>query len=67
MTSRMEVEMVRLVKEIEELEVDIDNAERNLWNSLLTDGEVEYNTKSIESNVRAIDRRLKLLAIVNKG
>lgn len=67
MTSKMEAEMMRLVKEIEELEVEIDDAERNLRNSLLTEGEVTYNTKSIEANIRGVERRMKLLGIVNKG
>jgi len=67
MTSKMEAEIMRLIKEIEELEVEIDYAERNLRNSVLTDGEIRYNTISIEANVRAVERRMKLLVIINKG
>jgi hypothetical protein len=67
MTSKMEAEAMRLVKEIEELEIEIDDAERNLRNSFLTDGEVRYNTMSIEANTRAVERKMKLLTIINKG
>jgi hypothetical protein len=63
----MEAEAMRLVKEIEELEIEIDDAERNLRNSFLTDGEVRYNTMSIEANTRAVERKMKLLTIINKG